>query len=121
MNKSSKCQAPPIPQDRQGFMIANLSQRDIFKVKKAADLLAEAKRKRNLLRRPVSEDEVIAALGDAVGLWEFMFPGARHELLQLIVGDIVVYPDRISFVLKVDGLKDLASEMAVSGYFNEAH
>ena len=90
-------------------------------VKKAADLLAEAKRKRNLLREPVSEDEVIAALGDAAGLWEFMFPGARHELLQLIVGDIVVYPDRISFVLKVDGLKDLASEMAVSGYFNEAH
>ena len=44
-------------------MIANLSQRDIFKVKKAADLLAEAKRKRNLLRGPVSEDEVIAALG----------------------------------------------------------
>lgn len=88
-------------------------------VKKAADLLAEAKRKRNLLREPVSEDEVIAALGDAAGLWEFMFTGARHELLQLIVGDIVVYPDRISFVLEVDGLKDLASEMAVSGYFNE--
>lgn len=37
------------------------------------------------------------------------------------MGDIVVYPDRISFVLKVDGLKDQASEMVVSGYFNEAH
>lgn len=49
------------------------------KVKKAADLLAEAKR--NLLRDPVSEDEVIAALGDAAGLWEFMFPGARYEFL----------------------------------------
>lgn len=51
------------------------------KVKKVADLLAEAKRKRNLLRDPVSEDEVIAALGDAAGLWEFMSPGARYEFL----------------------------------------
>ena len=39
----------------------------------------------------------------------------------MVVGEIVVFPDRISFVLKVDGLKDLASEMAVGGYFNEAH
>ena len=69
----------------------------------------------------ITEDEIIAALGDAAGLWEFMFPGARQELIQLVVGEIVVFPERISFVLKVDGLKDLASEMAVGGYFNQPH
>ena len=94
---------------------------DSDEVKKAATLLAEAKRKRSLLREPTTEDEIIAALGDAAGLWEFMFPGARQELIQLVVGEIVVFPERISFVLKVDGLKDLASEMAIGGYFNQPH
>ena len=94
---------------------------DYDEVKKAATLLAEAKRKRSLLREPTTEDEIIAALGDAAGLWEFMFPGARQELIQLVVGEIVVFPERISFVLKVDGLKDLASEMAIGGYFNQPH
>ena len=84
-------------------------------------MLTEARHKRSLLREPTTEDEIIAALGDAAGLWEFMFPGARLELIQLVVGEIEVFPDRISFVLKVDGLKDLASEMAVGGYFNQPH
>ena len=83
--------------------------------------MTEARHKRSLLREPTSEDEIIAALGDAAGLWEFMFPGARQELIQLVVCEIVVFPERIRFVLKVDGLKDLASEMAASGYFNESH
>ena len=94
---------------------------DYDEVKKAATLLTEARHKCSLLREPTSEDEIIAALGDAAGLWEFMFPGARQELIQLVVGEIVVFPERISFVLKVDGLKDLASEMAVGGYFNQPH
>ncbi len=94
---------------------------DYDEVKKAATMLTEARHKRSLLREPTTEDEIIAALGDAAGLWEFMFPGARQELIQLVVGEIMVFPDRISFVLKVDGLKDLASEMAVGGYFNEPH
>ena len=94
---------------------------DYDEVKKAATMLTEARHKRSLLRAPVTEDEIVAALGDAAGLWEFMFPGARQELIQLVVGDIVVFPDKVSFVLKVDGLKDLASEMAVGGYFNESH
>ena len=94
---------------------------DYSEVKKAATMLTEARRKRALLRAPATEDEIVAALGDAAGLWEFMFPGARQELIQLVVGEIVVFPERISFVLKVDGLKDLAAEMAVGGYFNEPH
>ena len=94
---------------------------DYDEVKKTATLLTEARHKRSLLREPTTEDEIIAALGDAAGLWEFMFPGARQELIQLVVGEIVVFPERISFVLKVDGLKDLASEMAIGGYFNQPH
>ena len=94
---------------------------DYDEVKKAATMLTEARHKRALLREPVTEDEIVAALGDAAGLWEFMFPGARQELIQLVVGEIMVFSDKISFVLKVDGLKDLAAEMAVGGYFNEPH
>ena len=50
-----------------------------------------------------------------------MFPGARQELVHLLIGKIRVFADKISLTLKVDGLKDLASEMAVSGYFYEPH
>ena len=73
------------------------------------------------LSEPLSETEIIAALGDISGLWEFMFPGARQELVHLLIGEIRVFADKISLTLKVDGLKDLASEMAVSGYFYEPH
>jgi len=90
-------------------------------IKRASGLLADAKRKRMLLKDSIPEDEIVAALGDAAGLWEFMFPGARYELIQMVVGDIVVYPEKISIVLKIDGMKELASEMAVSGYFSEPH
>jgi len=90
-------------------------------VKRAAGLLAEAKRKRTLLKDSIPEDEIVAALGDAAGLWEFMFPGARYELIQMVVGDIVVYPEKISVDMKIDGMKELAAEMAVSGYFSKPH
>ena len=41
--------------------------------------------------------------------------------IPLLIGEIRVFADKISLTLKVDGLKDLASEMAVSGYFYEPH
>jgi len=94
---------------------------DVNEVKHAAMLLAETKKKRMKMKDSIPEEEIIAALGDASGLWEFMFPGARNELVQMIVGDIIVYPEKISMILKVDGLKNLAAEMAVSGYFSEPH
>ena len=50
-----------------------------------------------------------------------MIPAARYELLQLVIGSIVVSPDKIKLVLRVEGLKQLAEEMAVGGYFSEGH
>ena len=94
---------------------------DFDEIRKVGELLADAKKKKAQLREPLSETEIIAALGDISGLWEFMFPGARQELVHLLIGEIRVFADKISLTLKVDGLKDLASEMAVSGYFYEPH
>ena len=94
---------------------------DFDEIRKVGELLAEAKKKKAQLREPLSETEIIAALGDVSGLWEFMFPSARQELVHLLIGEIRVFADKISLTLKVDGLKDLASEMAVSGYFYEPH
>ena len=50
-----------------------------------------------------------------------MFPGTKNELLRMALGKILVFPGQISFVLKVDGLKNLAEEMAMSGFFNMPH
>ncbi len=50
-----------------------------------------------------------------------MFPGTKSELLRMVLGKIIVFPEQISFVLKVEGLKDLAEEMAMSGFFNMVH
>ena len=60
---------------------------------------------------PPSETEIIAALGDISGLWEFMFPGARQEWVHLLIGEIRVFAEKISLTLKVDGLKDLAPDI----------
>jgi len=84
-------------------------------------MLTETRRKLKSLSKPVSEDEVVTALNDIDGLWEFMFPGTKSELLRTVLGKIVIFPERISFILKVEGLKNLAEEMAVSGYFNAPH
>ncbi|OQA80200.1 MAG: hypothetical protein BWY31_04061 [Lentisphaerae bacterium ADurb.Bin242] len=51
------------------------------------------------------EREIIAALGDVSGLWEFLIPAARYGLLHLVIGSIVVSPDKIKLVLRVEGLK----------------
>ncbi|MBR7144178.1 MAG: hypothetical protein IKD10_04475 [Lentisphaeria bacterium] len=59
----------------------------------------------------MSETEIIAALGDISGLWEFMFPGARQELVHLLIGEIRVFADKISLTLKVDGLNNLAPDI----------
>ena len=93
----------------------------LMKSEKLENCLPKQKRKKAQLRESLSETEIIAALGDISGLWEFMFPGARQELVHLLIGEIRVFADKISLTLKVDGLKDLASEMAVSGYFYEPY
>ena len=77
--------------------------------------------KRRELCGPVAEEEVIKALNDVNGLWEFMFPGTKSELLRMVLGKILVFPEQISFALKVEGLKDLAEEMAMAGFFNMTH
>ena len=48
---------------------------DFDEIRKVGELLTEAKKKKAQLREPLSETEIIAALGDISGLWEFMFPG----------------------------------------------
>lgn len=94
---------------------------DYEEIKKVASELAEVKRKKSLLLDVVSEETVIAALSDVSGLWDFMFPATRTELLRLIISNIEVFSDKISLTLKVEGLKNLAEEMAVSGYFHSEH
>jgi len=94
---------------------------DLAGLKETGSRLAEVKRQLDVLVRSSTEEEIIAALGDASGLWEFLIPAARYELLQLVIGSIVVSPDKIKLVLRVEGLKQLAEEMAVGGYFSESH
>ncbi|MBQ4329790.1 MAG: hypothetical protein IJC27_08690, partial [Lentisphaeria bacterium] len=64
---------------------------DFDEIRKVGELLTEAKKKKAQLREPLSETEIIAALGDISGLWEFMFPGARQELVHLLIGEIRVF------------------------------
>ena len=94
---------------------------DFDEIKRIAEMLTSIRKKVKALAAPVAEEEVIKALNDVNGLWEFMFPGTKSELLRMVLGKIIVFPEQISFVLKVEGLKDLAEEMAMSGFFNMVH
>ncbi len=94
---------------------------DFDEIKRVAEMLTSIRKKVKALAAPVAEEEVIKALNDVNGLWEFMFPGTKSELLRMMLGKIIVFPEQISFVLKVEGLKDLAEEMAMSGFFNMTH
>ena len=94
---------------------------DFEEIKHVAEMLSSARKKVKALSSPIAEEEVIKALNDVNGLWEFMFPGTKSELLRMVLGKILVFPEQISFVLKVEGLKDLAEEMAMAGVFNMTH
>ncbi len=100
---------------------ALMAETDFDELKKVGEKLTEVRRKRDLLRKPISRDDVIAAMSDIAGLWEFMFPGARNELLRLVIGELEVFSDKITMTFRIDGLKDLAEEMSVSGYFAANH
>ena len=67
------------------------------------------------------EWEIIASLGDACGLWEFLIPAVGCERLKLVIGSIVVSPDKIKFFLRVEEVKHLAEYMVVGGYFSEKY
>ena len=90
-------------------------------IRKAGERLVEVKQQLRPLREPVSEEEVIAALSDMAGLWNFLFPGARRELLRLVLRSIEIFEDRISLTLNPDGLGELTSEMSQTGYFAMEH
>lgn len=94
---------------------------DFEEIKKAGERLAEVKQQLRTLKEPVSEEEVIAALSDTAGLWNFLFPGARRELLRLLLRSIEIFEDRISLTLNSDGLGELTSEMSQTGYFAMEH
>lgn len=94
---------------------------DLTAIKDVGDRMAEVVKQLEILKNPSTENEIIAALGDAAGLWEFLIPAARYELLRLVIGKITVHPDKIQLVLQIAGLKQLAEEMAVSGYFTNPH
>ena len=94
---------------------------DFEAVKHVAEMLTETRRKLKALSKPVSEDEVITALNDVDGPWEFMFPGTKSELLRLVLGKIIVFPEQISFTGKIRGadgpIKDwILSNFCVAGY-----
>lgn len=94
---------------------------DFDEIKRAAEMLASVRKKAKALTAPVEEEEVIKALNDVNGLWGFMFPETKSELLRMVLGKIIAFSEQISFVLKLEGLKDLAEEMAMSGFFNMTH
>lgn len=94
---------------------------DFEEIKKAGERLVEVKQQLRTLKEPVCEEEVIAALSDTAGLWNFLFPGARRELLRLLLRSIEIFEDRISLTLNPDGLGELTSEMSQTGYFAMEH
>lgn len=76
-------------------------------------MLASVRKKVKALAAPVEEEEVIKALNDINGLWEFMFPGTKSELLRMVLGKIIVFPEQISFVLKAERLKQTSLLRAI--------
>ena len=82
---------------------------DFDEIRKVGELLAEAKKKKAQLREPLSETEIIAALGDISGLWQFMFPGTvinRTLAAGIILPPFCVYSGvsrRLLFLISTPG------------------
>lgn len=94
---------------------------NLEEVQLAREKFEEADEQWKKMSKPLSEEEVIASLRDTSGLWEFLFPAARYELLRLLIGKIVVSPERLQLFIQLEGLRELTAEMAQSGYFSDDH
>jgi hypothetical protein len=44
-------------------------------------------------------------------IWEALVPAEQERIVQLLVEQVLVYPDRVEIALRADGLHSLASEM----------
>lgn len=79
------------------------------------------KRQLDVLASSSTEKKTIATLGDASGLWKLLISVARYELLLLVIGSIVVSPDKIKLVLRIEWLNQLAEEVVVGRCFSKSH
>ncbi|MEO5327569.1 MAG: zinc ribbon domain-containing protein, partial [Magnetococcus sp. THC-1_WYH] len=59
----------------------------------------------------ITEQEIIDALKSLDLVWEALFPGEQHRLLQLLVDRVTINRDEIEVSLRGEGLNTLARDL----------
>lgn len=76
-----------------------------------------AARKQN---RAVTENDVGAALVEFDELWSELFPAEQARIVELLVEQINLAPDKLDLRLRIEGLTSLYGEMRDQPAFQEA-
>ena len=48
-------------------------------------------------------------------IWDNLFPAEQQRLVHLLVEQLVVYPEHLEMILRVDGLHSLVAEVEGEG------
>jgi site-specific DNA recombinase len=74
--------------------------------------LSEAGEEMRCLREDsFSERDVVDALGALDPIWEHLFPDEQARIVQLLVKQVDVYPDRAEVRIRAEGLTSLVAEL----------
>jgi site-specific DNA recombinase len=74
--------------------------------------LSEAGEEMQRLRQDsFSERDVVDALGALDPIWEHLFPDEQARIVQLLVKQVDVYPDRAEVRIRAEGLTSLVAEL----------
>jgi len=64
-----------------------------------------------LERHPVTVEGLLADLGRLYPIWDHLVPAEQQRIAQLLLDQVVVYPDRVEIALRADDLYSLVAEL----------
>ena len=103
----------------QAFVGEELGRLDAQRQDIEARLRDLEARLRFMARNPVTPESTAEELARLDNIWENLVPAEQQRIVELLVDQVVVYPDRIEVALAADGLYSIVGEMRQQEDSNE--
>lgn len=102
-------------------VVMSLSKSDAMALRPVEEEMCQLRTKLAAMKEPIDENDILKAMQDISGLWNFLFPGEKHELVRRLIARVDIYESSLSFELRMDGLKALADELVDGEFFTQVH
>ena len=95
----------------QAFVGEELGRLDVQRQELEAGLRDAEGQLRFLARNPVTPEGTAEELARLDNIWDNLVPAEQQRIVELLVDQVTVYPERIEVALAADGLYSIVGEM----------